>query len=146
MPSALPCLTHSITRVGASRRRTPVAPRKTDPWVPKEYGALSIRQTKQKLEEVERQEASADREFRMAILRWLLEPEGEENIKEFVLPRVEKAMELDPENLGYVYSAATLHKKVRSFQKAIELFSKYAAQARQSWWTKKAIELCGQCR
>ncbi|MCC6464730.1 MAG: hypothetical protein IT463_05260 [Planctomycetes bacterium] len=123
-----------------------IAPGKADPQVPREFLGLTIRQLKQKLEELERQPLSADREYRQGILLWLLDPENEANLREQVLPRVEKAAKLDATTYRYLYSAATLHKKLRSYSRAIELFSQYARDARQSWWTKKAVELCSQCR
>ncbi|GIK52249.1 MAG: hypothetical protein BroJett014_12220 [Planctomycetota bacterium] len=123
-----------------------VAPRKDDPIVPLEYRALPPRQLKARLDEIERGQPSAERSFRSGVLRWLLDPQNEAALKQQVLPAFEDAMHRAPENMVYVYGAATLYRKARLFQQAIECFNRYASQARQSWWTCKAVELCASCR
>ncbi|MBP9893445.1 MAG: hypothetical protein KBG84_16190, partial [Planctomycetes bacterium] len=88
----------------------------------------------------------AERSFKSALLRWLQEPDNIETLKNQVLPSLEEAMRLAPQNLDYVYSTAALYKRARMNAQAIECFSRYASSARQSWWTNKALELCAACR
>ncbi len=123
-----------------------IAPRKEDPIVPRELRGLASRQLKSKLDDTERAPASAERTYRAAMLRWLLEPDSEQNLKQQVLPLLEEAMMKSPENLDFVYSAGALHKRARHFARAIECFNRYASEARQSWWSRKAVELCAACR
>lgn len=123
-----------------------IAPPKEDPWVPPEYLDLSQRQLGGRLNELERAAQSADREYRCGILYWLLYPGDARAIRDWALPRLERAIQLDPTRHGLLYSAAALHKKVQSFQRAIDLFNQFARQAPQSWWTRKATELCAICR
>ena len=123
-----------------------IAPRKEDPIVPRELRGLASRQLKSKLDDTERAPASAERTYRAAMLRWLLEPDSEQNLKQQVLPLLEEAMMKAPENLDFVYSAGALHKRARHFARAIECFNRYATEARQSWWSRKAVELCAACR
>jgi len=123
-----------------------IAPNKEDPWTPREYLLLSQRQLTGRLNELERAAQSADREFRCGILYWLTNPQDARAIRDWAIPRIERAMQLDPAAVGYVYSAATLHKKIASFQRAIDLFNIFARTAPQSWWTRKATELCATCR
>lgn len=123
-----------------------VAPAKDEPMIPREYRGLGARQLKGKLDEVERGQPSGERSFRAALLRWMLDPGNEEALKTKVLPQLDEAMRLAPENLDCVYSAATLYRKARLFAPAIDCFQRYAANAPKSWWTHKAVELCGSCR
>lgn len=123
-----------------------IAPPKDEPLVPRELRGLSSRQLKSKLDETERAQPSAERSFRSALLRWLQDPDNIEVLKNQILPALEEAMRLAPQNLDIVYSAAALYKRARMNAQAIECFSRYASNARQSWWTNKAIELCAACR
>ncbi len=123
-----------------------IAPRKDEPLVPRELRGLSARQLKSKLDETERTQPSGEHSFRAAMLRWLQDPENEEALKQQVLPLLEDAMRQAPSNLEYTYSAATVYKRVRMYPQAIECFTRYASNARKSWWTNKAIELCAACR
>lgn len=123
-----------------------IAPPKDAPWTPPEYLDLAPRQLTSRLNEAERAPQSADREFRCGVLYWLLNPDDARAIADWALPRIERAMELDPAQHGHVYSAATLHMKIKSFQRAIDLFHRFSRNAPQSWWSRKAIELCAICR
>lgn len=123
-----------------------IAPPKDAPWTPPEFLDLAPRQLTSRLNEAERAPQSADREFRCGVLYWLLNPDDSRAIRDWALPRIERAMELDAAQHGYVYSAATLHMKIKSFQRAIDLFHRFSRQAPQSWWSRKAIELCAVCR
>jgi hypothetical protein len=123
-----------------------IAPRKDEPLVPRELRGLGSRQLKGKLDEVERSTPSGERSFRSAMLRWLQDVENEETLKVQVLPLLEEAMRQAPGNLDYVYSAGALYKRARMYPQAIDCFTRYAANARKSWWTNKAVELCAACR
>jgi hypothetical protein len=123
-----------------------IAPRKDEPLVPRELRGLGSRQLKGKLDEVERSMPCGERSFRSAMLRWLQDMENEEALKVQVLPLLEEAMRQAPGNLDYVYSAGALYKRARMYPQAIECFTRYAANARKSWWTNKAVELCAACR
>ncbi len=123
-----------------------IAPRKADPWIPSDGRGLTIRQMKAKIAEEDNKEVSAEQQYRLAIFYWMMDADNENYVKQKCLPLIKKALELEPEGLKYIYSAAAFHKKVRDFQRAIELFNQFSRDAKQSWWTKKAIELCSQCR
>ena len=67
-------------------------------------------------------------------------------IRARVLPRLAKAVKLEPEHRASVYSAAALNMQLGEFQKAISGFRRFTEIAPASWWTRKAVELCAQCR
>lgn len=123
-----------------------IAPPREEPWVPAEYQDLGQRQLAGRLTELEGAPAGAEREFRCALLYWLLYPDNARALRDWVLPRLDHALELAPDNHGYLYSAAVLHRRAGSFQRAIELFTRFERQAPTSWWTRKAAELCALCR
>ncbi|MCC6574284.1 MAG: hypothetical protein IT462_10880 [Planctomycetes bacterium] len=118
-----------------------VAPNKQHPMLPREYHGLSLRQVHQKLEEVDRGQVTGEREYRVAVLNWMLEPTDETNLRDMVVPRIENALKLAPDNLAIVYSAAALLRQAQQQPRAAELFSRYAREATPGWWAKKAAEL-----
>lgn len=123
-----------------------IAPSKGDPWAPPALLEWNERQAQSRLLELEKSPPGAARDFEMALLHWLLAPRSRESISMQVLPRIESALRQDPDDPAILYSAAVLHMKVRSFQRAIALFADFQAKAPQSWWTRKAAELSAQCR
>jgi hypothetical protein len=123
-----------------------IAPSKGDPWVPPAVLDLNERQLQSRLLELEKAPPGPGRDFQQAILYWMLAPHSRESISLHVLPRMESALRANPQDPATLYSAAVLHMKARSFQRAIALFTDFRAKAPTSWWTHKAAELSAQCR
>ncbi|MBE7493076.1 MAG: hypothetical protein HS108_15150 [Planctomycetes bacterium] len=123
-----------------------IAPDKESPRVPPEFLDLSPRQLTGKLAELERAAPSARREARCAVLYWLLYPGDERALRDWALPRIERALELDAADTGNLYSAAVMHRKAGNLRRAVELFDRFARVAPRSWWTRKAEELSATCR
>ncbi|MCA8914646.1 MAG: hypothetical protein KDB90_04470 [Planctomycetes bacterium] len=123
-----------------------IAPNKEQPWVPYDLRGRSEHQLVQALRESAEAAETAEREYRAAVIEWLLDPRNEATIRERVLPRLNKAIKLDAGHRAAVYSAAALQMQLGEFQKAISGFRRFTEIAPTSWWTRKAIELCAQCR
>ncbi|MDC1141642.1 hypothetical protein OAU50_01000 [Planctomycetota bacterium] len=122
-----------------------IAPQKRAPWVPEDIRRLNARQLNALFSRESTKPESAEQLYRLGVIAWKMDA-SVEHLKQNAIPKLAQAIQIEPDNLGYIYSAATMYMKVQNFQKAIELFSKFAANSKQSWWTKKATELCSHCR
>ncbi|MHC4840218.1 MAG: hypothetical protein ACYTDT_04545 [Planctomycetota bacterium] len=123
-----------------------IAPAKAAPWIPVDGYGLNARQIRSKIAEEVRKPVAPEQQYRLAVFQWKLDPFNKEHNTNVCIPLIDKALALAPSNLKYVYSGAVLHMKTGSFQRAIDLFSQFARDAKQSWWSLKAIELCAKCR
>ncbi|MCB9894425.1 MAG: hypothetical protein H6839_08245 [Planctomycetes bacterium] len=123
-----------------------IAPNKEQPWVPFDLRGRSEHQLVQALREAGAAGETAEREYRAGVIEWLLDPRAEQVIRQRVMPRLNRAIKLDPEHRAAVYSAAALNMQLGEFQKAISGFRRFTEIAPTSWWTRKAVELCAQCR
>ncbi|MBX3473199.1 MAG: hypothetical protein KF754_02370 [Planctomycetes bacterium] len=123
-----------------------IAPPGDEPWVPREFLDLAPRQLAGRLNELERAAPGPEREYRCGVLYWLLYPQDARAAREWALPRIERALELVPLQPAYLYSAAAIHRRLGSFQRALALFQRFAETSPPSWWTRKAVELCATCR
>lgn len=123
-----------------------IGPNKEQPWVPPEYRGRNEHQLVRMLRELEAGAVSAEREYRVGVIEWLLAPRDPQAILERALPRLQAAARLDPAHQGAIWSCAALHMQLGQFQHAIDAFQRFTGIAPRSWWTRKAIELCAQCR
>ncbi|MCA8913401.1 MAG: hypothetical protein KDB82_17005 [Planctomycetes bacterium] len=123
-----------------------IAPNKNEPWQPPEYRGMNEYQLKAELKELDELVESADHEYRIGVLEWMLAREDEQAIRERVLPRLDRAITLDADFPAPVYSAAILRMHLKDFQKAIAGFRRFTELVPRSWWSRKAIELCAHCR
>jgi tetratricopeptide (TPR) repeat protein len=123
-----------------------IGPNKEHPWVPPEYRGRNEQQLARLRRELEAESMSAEREYRMGVLEWLLAPRDPDAILERALPRLQHAARLEPAHRGALWSCAALHMQLGQFQQAIDAFQRFTDVAPRSWWTRKAIELCAQCR
>ena len=92
------------------------------------------------LEAEMKKEASVITLFRQALYYYLMESENQELIGKEVSPRLEKCLQMEPNNLDVIYSTAAIYRKIKN-KRCIELFVDYTKKAPQSWWSKKALEL-----
>lgn len=123
-----------------------IAPNKTEPWLPPEYRKLNPHQLKAELKELNELVESAENEYRAGVVEWLLSPDNEQTRLERSVPRLKRALQLDDTHHGATYSAGVLYMKLGDFQKAITAFRRFTELVPRSWWSRKAIELCAQCR
>lgn len=123
-----------------------IAPNKEHPWVPPEYRGRNENQLARLRRELEAAAKSAEVEYRVGVIEWLLAPRDAQAVAERALPRLLSAVTLDPLHRGAVWSCAALHMQLGQFQQAIESFRRFTELAPRSWWTRKALELCAQCR
>lgn len=117
-----------------------IAPNKYDPKYPKDMRNLTLKQQREGLEAELKKPDTAEVVFRQALFYLLMEGENQEMISKEVLPRIDRAMQMDPNNLDLLYSAGAIYRKAKS-KKCIELLVDYTKKAPQSWWSKKALEL-----
>lgn len=123
-----------------------IAPPRDQPRLPPEYRALEPRQLRQRLEGLAHQPLSADREHRAACLAWALAPDDAEVTRNAALPHVLKAVDMEPRNPAYLYSAAVLYMRVGDFQRALKYFGMFTDVQGPGWWSNKARELSARCR
>lgn len=123
-----------------------IAPNKEHPWVPPEYRGRNEHQLARLQRELAAGDLSAENQFRVGVIEWLLAPRDRQAVGERALPRLQQAAKLDPAHRGALWSCAALHMQLGQFQQAIESFRRFTELAPRSWWTRKALELCAQCR
>ncbi|NUQ34611.1 MAG: hypothetical protein HUU29_06695, partial [Planctomycetaceae bacterium] len=117
-----------------------IAPNKYEPKFPADMRGLTLKQQREGLEaETAKNDDSPMSLFRQALYRYLMESENQEVWNAEVFPRLEKAMQGDPNNLDILYSAGAIYRKAKN-KRCIELFVEYTKKAPQSWWSKKALE------
>ncbi len=117
-----------------------IGPNKYDPKFPNDMRGLSLKQQREGLEAEMQKPESPLVVFRQGLFHLLMDPENTDNINKEVLPRLEKALQMDKSNYDMLYSLAAVYRKVKN-KKCIELFIEYTKTAPQSWWSKKAVEL-----
>ncbi|MCA8919608.1 MAG: hypothetical protein KDB32_11060 [Planctomycetes bacterium] len=123
-----------------------IAPSKTEPWQPPEYRGMNAYQLKAELKELNELSESAENEYRAGVVEWRLAGGDPQVYLERAVPRLTRALELNGEHHAATYSIGILYMQLGDFQRAITAFRRFTELVPCSWWSRKAIELCAQCR
>lgn len=121
-----------------------IAPDKTQPWVSAEYRLLNARQLAQTRTELSAKPQSADQQYRLGTIAWLLsnDEEGAKTAGKLF----KKSAELEPTHKAAIYSAAAVDMQLKDFQRAITGFRRFTELSPTGWWARKAVEMCARCR
>lgn len=122
-----------------------IAPDKTQPWLPPEYRALNARQLVQTRTDLEARAKSADQQYRLGAIAWLLASNSEEGMAK-AAGLFESAAQLEESHRAALYSAGAANMHLKQFQKAINAFRIFTELAPKGWWARKAVEMCARCR
>lgn len=123
-----------------------IAPAKDEPWLPDDIVGLPVTRIAAEMRKLSQAPESADRQYRRALLEWLNGARAPEQLKASVLPAIDAAAVLAPDSPPILYSAAVLHMRAGSFQRALDYFAAFTAVQPFGWRARKAAELCSRCR
>lgn len=123
-----------------------IAPAADEPWLPDDLVGLPASRVTTEMRRLSQMPESADRQYRRALLEWLNGTREADALKASVLPAIDEAARLAPQSAPIVYSAAVLHMRAGSFQRALDHFAAFTALQPFGWRARKAAELCARCR